>query len=277
MREESLRKLVAALISQSRNKQPDATHRYTQPSVFYLELLFAIAIMNRDRLPCIWPLLGDHLVKIISPGVQPLLIERATTNLLRLLGRLAHQDELQALAFAPLEQISGLPAETVLVFGEHLTAGFVALAKANMGVFSKHQSRWNILFRVLSVNSTHPVASAFSFELTCIVISGHPDSPVTAEHFGECVDLLISYSSGVHSPQVPNKMAQMTRTTTTIDSPSNLLSVPSGSLKYPSIKVRGKMGQALERALLAVEKIYSLHLLIPKLVEQGNVPSRRGS
>ena len=36
------------------------------------------------------------------------------------------------------------------------------------------------------------------------------------------------------------------------------------------------MGQALERALLSVEKIFNLHLLIPRLVSNGNVSSKRG-
>ena len=229
MREDSLRKLASALISHSYNSELEPV--FTQPSVFFLELLFSVAVMNRDRLACIWPVLKEHLQRIIKPGVQPLLIERATTNLIRLLGRLGHQDELQSLVFEPLEQLSLLPADTILVFGEHLTAGFVSLAKTNMAIFSKHQSRWNILFRILSVNATHPVASLYSFELTCLVISGHPDSPVTAEHFGECVDLLISYSAGVHSTQVSHKN-RIIRTTTTIDSPNNLISVPAGSLKF---------------------------------------------
>jgi hypothetical protein len=99
--------------------------------------------------------------------------------------------------FKPLELLIKLSTETVHTFSEHLVAGFLMIAKTDMSIFSKHSNRWNTLFRVLSITATHPIASAYGFELISLIISGHPGSPITAENFGECVDLLLSFSSGV--------------------------------------------------------------------------------
>jgi hypothetical protein len=35
-----------------------------------LEMLVALALRNRDRLPLIWPLVHDYLAAILAPQVQ---------------------------------------------------------------------------------------------------------------------------------------------------------------------------------------------------------------
>jgi hypothetical protein len=104
--------------------------------------------------------------------------------------------------FKPLELLSKLKTEAIHVFAEHLIEGFLTIAKTDITILSKHPSRWATLVRVLSISATHPVASFCSFELTCLIIS-HPESPVTADHFGECVDLLLSFSAGVFNTSNP--------------------------------------------------------------------------
>jgi hypothetical protein len=96
-----------------------------------------------------------------------------------------------------LELLLKLNAEVINIFAEHIVSGFLVIAKTDMSILSKHASRWATLFRILSISATHTFASNISFELTCLIISGHPDSPVTADHFGECVDLLLSFGSGI--------------------------------------------------------------------------------
>jgi hypothetical protein len=88
---ETLTNLVQTIISLSYHKNDDSvlpTATFSESSVFLLELLFKILARNRDRLKSIWPLVSVHLETIISPSSQPILIERASTNILRLLMRL---------------------------------------------------------------------------------------------------------------------------------------------------------------------------------------------
>jgi brefeldin A-resistance guanine nucleotide exchange factor 1 len=169
-----------------------------------------------------------------------------------------------------------LPSETVRIFSEQLMAGFLIIAKTDMSILSKDESRWNILFRILSISSTHAVAAAYSFELTCLIISGHPDSPLTAEHFGECVDLLLSFSSGVVGSI--HHLKNSTRLTNT----GSIMSGSAGSaqtLQTAGTGAQSKevltMSVALERAMKAVEKLYNLHLIIPKLITLSGVQNQR--
>jgi hypothetical protein len=63
---------------------------FSQSSVFLLELMFRTLLKNKDRLKILWPTLNLHLQKIIKPQTPVVLIERASTNVLRLLLRLSH-------------------------------------------------------------------------------------------------------------------------------------------------------------------------------------------
>jgi brefeldin A-resistance guanine nucleotide exchange factor 1 len=130
-------------------------------------------------------------------------------------------------------------------------AGFLAVAKADMAILSKIPFRWTVLFRILSISATHPMASSYSFELTCLIVSGHPDSHVAADHFGDCVDLLLSFS-GVLGP-LPNLM-------------------PSSPTRK---EAKNGISLALDRALKAIEKLYNLHLIIPKLIDASGPQSKR--
>ncbi|KAJ3000135.1 GDP/GTP exchange factor for ARF [Globomyces sp. JEL0801] len=249
----------------------DNTTNYSQSSVFLLELLFRILLRNRDRLKKFWPLLCNHLTNIIRASSPTVLIERAVTNILRLLLRLTHVDEIQADVFKPLELLLELSSDTIHIFSEQVTAGFLAVAKTDMTILSKHSSRWSTLFRILSISATHPLASSFSFELTCLIISGHPDSPVTAEHFGECVDLLLSFSSGVIGPS-SHVRNNSNNVTTTPAADLKITSPTSANIREP---IRSQTSVALERALTAVEKLYNLHLIIPKLIDISGSQAQR--
>jgi brefeldin A-resistance guanine nucleotide exchange factor 1 len=179
-------------------RQEEKRRGFSSAALFYIEIIFRVIVVNRDRLVSIWPILDRLFVDVIQPGVQPILIERVATNLLRLVQRLSHNDEMQSLVFEPLQRVSNLGTDVVMSIAEHLMAGFVAVGQTDMTMLSKNSVRWSTLMRVLSVSATHPLAASNSFELTSLMIAGHPESPVTAEHFGECVDLLISFSAGVY-------------------------------------------------------------------------------
>jgi hypothetical protein len=91
----TLSSLINGIISLSYNKVEESTDvnsvSFSESSVFLLEILFRILLRNRDRLKELWPLVVLHLETIISPCSHPILIERASTNILRLLLRLTHK------------------------------------------------------------------------------------------------------------------------------------------------------------------------------------------
>jgi hypothetical protein len=170
-----------------------------------------------------------------------------------------------------LELLLHLKTETIHAFAEQLTAGFLAVAKTDMSIFSKNPSRWATIFRVLSIAATHSRAAAYSFELTCIIISDRPGSALTAEHFGECVDLLLSFSSGVIGT-----MKQFTPPLQAIVLVENGSEGQSAPKNVTMEMQKSTFSLAIDRALQAIEKLYNLHLLIPRLVESTRAHSQRG-
>uniref|UniRef100_A0A1I7SZ71 SEC7 domain-containing protein n=2 Tax=Caenorhabditis tropicalis TaxID=1561998 RepID=A0A1I7SZ71_9PELO len=62
--------------------------------VFYLELIVAITLENKDRLPLVWPHVRRHLEWLLSPrfGRCPVLVERAVVGLLRVANRNLFRD-----------------------------------------------------------------------------------------------------------------------------------------------------------------------------------------
>ena len=94
MEEQSVLRLMEEMIDASfefeRKDGSEQNKLFSTASVFYLEMLFKIVLRNRDRLKSLWPVVNTHLEIIIQPGVPVVLIERAATNVLRLLLRLMH-------------------------------------------------------------------------------------------------------------------------------------------------------------------------------------------
>lgn len=168
-----------------------------------------------------------------------------------------------------------LNTETIHTFAEHLVSGFLAISKNDMKTFSKHPNRWATLLRVLSITATHPHASVFSFELTRLIISDHPDSPVTADNFGECVDLLLSFSAGafgsIGQPRSSAIKPQIIKTSVPGSSAGSL--TPNLISSVPSMR---NITPALDMALQAVENLSDLHAIIPRLTEQSEATPRRG-
>lgn len=106
MQESSVVKLLNALIEASfipqlpessidkngvDNKEASSSSSvFTLQSVFLLEIMFKIVLRNRDRLSNIWTPVAAHLNNVMVESTPVVLLERATTNVLRLLLRLTH-------------------------------------------------------------------------------------------------------------------------------------------------------------------------------------------
>nr|KAJ3421719.1 GDP/GTP exchange factor for ARF [Polyrhizophydium stewartii] len=103
------------------------------------------------------------------------------------------QDDIQTAIFSQIDKASKLPSETLNAIADSLIAGLLAVIKTDIGIVSRHPERWETVLHLLSATSGNAAAAPYGFEAACLLVSNHPDSPVTAENFGECVDLLISF------------------------------------------------------------------------------------
>jgi golgi-specific brefeldin A-resistance guanine nucleotide exchange factor 1 len=95
--------------------------------------------------------------------------------------------------FASLNVLSSLPQETLMNVAEQLMAGMLLLIKTDPSIVLRY-SKWETILHLLSSTSMHPDAAKYSYEASCILVNESPDSNVSIDNFGECVDLLISFS-----------------------------------------------------------------------------------
>ncbi|KAJ1334409.1 hypothetical protein BSLG_007564 [Batrachochytrium salamandrivorans] len=274
------------------NGSPAHERGFSQSCVFQLELLLNITLRNRDRIQILWPLITAHLSDVFAnaSSAPPAFLEHAVSCLLRLLLRLLHVEEIQVEIFALLDKVSKLSVDLLNVMSESLIAGLLAVIMTDISIVAKHQSRWLTVLHVLSATSSHPGAAPFGFEAACLLVSNHPDSPVTADNFGECVDLLISFVTATgpnvansfenpHPPApipisgVPPMGGTLSRTPTRDSKKSPEARSPLISHRADSH--RSTQLSPLERALKAVEKLYSLHTKIPKLIEATGIQAQR--
>ena len=60
--------------------------------------------------------------------------------------------------------------------------------------FSRY-SRWDAVISLLTMANTHPEAARYAFDAALVLVPETPDIVLTPQNFGECVDLLISFST----------------------------------------------------------------------------------
>jgi golgi-specific brefeldin A-resistance guanine nucleotide exchange factor 1 len=192
---------LVQLSTEKTNSDGDSKSNFTCSAVFYMEFIFWILLKNRDRIQSLWSGLEKYWSLVMTPSTPAVLIERCCINILKLLLRLTHVDA-QSQVFGVLEKVHSLPTEMILMFGEHLVTGFLTVAKSDFHVLSRN-GRCQVLFRVLSVTAAQPFASTVCFELMSMVVGGHPEAPLTSDYFGDIVDLLVSFSSGVYGTTAP--------------------------------------------------------------------------
>ncbi|KAL5038865.1 GDP/GTP exchange factor for ARF [Batrachochytrium dendrobatidis] len=277
-------------------KEPVASQDkvFSESCVFQLELLLNITLRNRDRIQILWPQISAHLMEVFSNPTfaPPAFLDHAVSCLLRLLLRLLHVEEIQTEIFGLLDKVSKFPADLMHAVGESLVAGLLSVLMTNISIVAKHQSRWLTVLHVLSATSSHPGAASFGFEAACLLVSNHPDSPVTADNFGECVDLLISFVTATAS-----STGAITTSTELQPLISNVqIGHVSGHTSPARVSVREQRSQTearspllvhraepicstqlspLDRALMAIEKLYKLQTKIPKLIETTGIQSKR--
>ncbi|KAJ3249664.1 GDP/GTP exchange factor for ARF, partial [Borealophlyctis nickersoniae] len=181
---------------QQQQQQPPARHN--PAAVLMVELVVNIAIQNRDRVAVVWPVTFEYLSGILKGSGQgqypAVLVERAVVGLLRLIIRLAHKEDMTTQVFQSLDLLASLPPDTLTTIAEQLMAGLLLLIQTDPTVVTRH-ARWETLLALLSSTSMHPDAARYGFKAACLIVSDKEESAITAENFGECVDLVIGFAA----------------------------------------------------------------------------------
>ncbi|KAJ3094625.1 GDP/GTP exchange factor for ARF [Phlyctochytrium planicorne] len=257
--------------------------KYSAAAVFYLELLVRISLQNRDRMAIVWPLALEYIKAILeNPAANPpALLDRAVVGLMRLVIRLVHQDDMVSKVFESLDLLSSLPADAFNQVAEQIMAGLLSLVKLDHTLIVRH-SRWNTVLHLLSSTSTHPEAVRSGFEIACILVNEGPDSMVTVENFGECVDLFIGFASasgsivanGEKGGSDPNLAKQ---NLVTGDYTIERSASRGGSPRVPRKSVPGSkvISTAIEIGIKSLEKLFKLHHKIPRLIQQTGIRQER--
>ncbi|KAJ3296061.1 GDP/GTP exchange factor for ARF [Rhizoclosmatium sp. JEL0117] len=241
-----------------------AKPKYSLSVAFYLELLINITFHNRDRLRVVWPVAFELISKILIEGnlEHPPLLERAVVGLMRLLIRMVHKEDMLPQVFQAIELITSLPQETISVVAEQLMAGFLQLIKTDPSLILRYP-KWDAVLHLLSSTSMHFEASRFSLEAACILVSDGSNSSLTADNFGDCVDLLLSF--------VTSAGGVILNVGAAAGSPDGRAAAMSPRVSQKSLHVQA----ATERAIKALEKVFSLNAKIPGLVTSGSIGRER--
>ena len=84
--------------------------------------------------------------------------------------------------------------ETKPILVEQLLSGFLAISKLDFSFISNHADRWGFVFRLIGISSLQQSNSPTGFELATYLMD-KPEASINHENFGDCVDLLISFSA----------------------------------------------------------------------------------
>ena len=255
--------------------------QFTQPSAFYLEILFKVIIRNRDRIKILWPMVSSHIDFIFtnSLDIPNAVVERCVNGILQLTLRVQHIEGVQDDVFSLLEKTAKFHPDVIAQVADTLVGGLLVVLKTDMSTFAK-PSRWSILTQILSSTASHPTAGTNSFEAACIILSNQPDSPVCAENFGECVDLLLSYShvssnTVLSDTQLPRAAAVYYggSSTPAVDSQNDVRLVSSNT---PITSTNTQPLQSLvERGVIVIDKLSQLQSKIPTLVASSGIQGQR--
>ncbi|TPX41417.1 hypothetical protein SeMB42_g05585 [Synchytrium endobioticum] len=258
--------------------------KYHAASIFFLEQLVNILIQNRDRLSVVWPVAVPYFMSMLeSPSLDPVLLERAVVGVLRLATRLVHKEDMGATVLQSLHLLRSIPLDSVQAIAVHLMAGLLVLIKTDNSIFSRNSS-WDGILPLLTMAATHPEAARYAFDAASALIPETFDVVLTPQNFGECVDFLISFSTaaGVIFSAVNsnvgnnNSLSRGSGSTDRINAPSPRFA-PAVNGRRGAESAKGiqsasagrsqLLQDSIDRATKSLDKLYKLHVKIPKYVE----------
>lgn len=135
--------------------------------VFYLELIVAITLENKDRLPLVWPHVRRHLEWLLSPrfGRCPVLVERAVVGLLRVANRNLFRDNtVSDDVLHSLAMLLRLSPKALFVFSRQIAFGLYELIRANAANVHKKE-HWAVLFALLEAAGAAVLPDEFMLQV----------------------------------------------------------------------------------------------------------------
>ncbi|KAI8838851.1 hypothetical protein BJ741DRAFT_562615 [Chytriomyces cf. hyalinus JEL632] len=232
--------------------------RYSISVAFFLELTVSITFHNRDRLRVVWPAAFALISKILGNGCPeyPPLMERAVVGLLRLLTRMVHKDDMLPQVFQSIDLLTALPQETLTIVSEQLTAGLLQLIKTDPTLIPRYPKCEQVL-HLLAATSMHPESARYSLDAVCILVGDSlvPGCLLTADSFGDCVDLLLSFATSAGGILLGAQGEP---------------SVKTAASPRPTVKSVNAQA-ASDRAVRALDRVFALHSKIPAMVATAGV------
>eukprot|EP00039_Didymoeca_costata_P033630 m.43318 g.43318 ORF g.43318 m.43318 type:complete len:1422 (+) comp9966_c0_seq2:120-4385(+) len=153
--DDSLRELLKALMHLSRSpvsfKSLGTYEEYNEPqAAYFLEMLYEVALANKDRIWTLWDTVFDHFHSIIQgAGEREKLPERAIICLIRLGERLYKSEKLSDKVLLAMEILIQLPdnLSQLPAIRAQLTAGAASFIKANVSFINLNG--WKLLLKIM--------------------------------------------------------------------------------------------------------------------------------
>ncbi|XP_035213232.1 Golgi-specific brefeldin A-resistance guanine nucleotide exchange factor 1-like isoform X2 [Stegodyphus dumicola] len=154
LRVDSLQELVKTLIFVCHAPESPSSigGSYDEDStVFLMELLIKIVLLNRDRVMSIWRIIRDHLLNLIMASAasdHKYLLERAVVGILRIAIRLIRKEEMIPQVLQSLRVLLYLKPTAMLQVSKQIAYALHELLRTNAANIHS-QSDWALIFSLL--------------------------------------------------------------------------------------------------------------------------------
>eukprot|EP00833_Pecoramyces_ruminatium_P016301 jgi/Orpsp1_1/1190333/evm.model.d7180000078324.1 len=240
-------------------KDKDNKVEFSSAALFFLYWLTNITIDNAEKVDELWNITFDHCNEILKNATFcPLnLIEHTVVSLIKLSKKLIEFNIKPEFITSTFELLKSIPTNIMNEINDPLMAEINVLIK-DSPEYIKQNNIWVYIIDLISLNSTTSLSSKYTFNIVVSLIDESLRSPensaVTQENFGDIVDFLIGFMASISMNGG--------------DSDRNKQKNQHNN-KYKNNNLTN------EYALKALEKLYSLHSLIPQLIRSTNMRSER--
>jgi len=238
-------------------KGKDSKIDFSSAALFFLYWITKITIENAERVDDLWNIAYDHCIEIIKNATYcpSYLIEHTVVSLMKLNKKLIELGIKPEVVTSSFESLKSIPTNIMNEINDPLMAGVNILIKETPQ-YIKNNNLWIHIIELISLNSTTSLSSKYTFDIMVSLINESLKSPensiVTQENFGDIVDFLIGFMATISMNGGDNK--QRNQQNNKILKNNNLTN---------------------DYALKALEKLYSLHSLIPQLIRSTGMRSER--
>lgn len=152
LRVDSLQELVKTLIFICHTPESSACETFDQDStVFLLELLIKIVLLNRDRVLSIWTMVRDHLLNLIMTSAgsdHTFLLERSVVGILRIAIRLIRKEEMIPQVLQSLKVLLYLRPSALYQVSRQIAYALHELLRTNAANIH-NSTHWALIFSLL--------------------------------------------------------------------------------------------------------------------------------